>query len=114
MSPAQASGPEVRDSGQLLQLIALGRTVAVLPESVLRLLRSDLVGVPVRDAPSTIVVAAWPEQSRSLAVAAFVRAAATVAGRHDCARPAGATPFCERIDAVTFGLFGRGDRLKGR
>lgn len=82
MSPGQASGPEVRDSGQLLQLIALGRTVAVLPESVLRHLRSDLVGVPVPDAPPTTVVVAWPEQSCSLAVAAFVRAAAAVAGRH--------------------------------
>lgn len=81
MAAREAAGPEVRDSGQLMQLIALGSTVAVLPESVLPHLRGDLVGVPVRDAPSTTVLIAWPERSRSLAVAAFVRAAVTVAGR---------------------------------
>ncbi|TCO53101.1 LysR family transcriptional regulator [Actinocrispum wychmicini] len=69
------SGPLVRDSAQLLLLVALGRTIAVLPESVRAHLRDDLVTVPVLDGPVTTTVVAWPERSRSRAVAAFVRAA---------------------------------------
>lgn len=76
----RGSGPSVRDGGQLMQLIALGRAVAVLPESVRRHLREDLVAVPVPDGPRTTVVVAWPERSRSRAVAAFARAAERVAG----------------------------------
>ncbi|HEY7488383.1 MAG TPA: LysR family transcriptional regulator [Streptosporangiaceae bacterium] len=74
-------GPEVYETGQLLQLIALGRMVAVAPESVRGRLRDDLVAVPVVDAPPVTLLLAWPEGSRSRAVAAFVRAATTVAGR---------------------------------
>jgi DNA-binding transcriptional LysR family regulator len=72
-------GPLVRDSAQLMQLIALGRTVAVLPESVRAHLRRDLVTVPLVDAPLTRVVLAWPAGSRSRALAGFVRAATRVA-----------------------------------
>jgi DNA-binding transcriptional LysR family regulator len=68
-------GPEVRDSAQLMQLIALGRTIAVLPESARTSLNAGLVAVPVLDAAPTTVVLAWPERSRSRSVAAFVRAA---------------------------------------
>ncbi|GAA3642588.1 LysR family transcriptional regulator [Nonomuraea antimicrobica] len=71
-------GPEVRDAGQLMQLIAMGRTVAVLPESVRAYLGGDVVCIPVLDAPPTAMVIAWPEQSRSPALAAFVRAATGV------------------------------------
>jgi DNA-binding transcriptional LysR family regulator len=73
------SGPEVRDGGQLMQLIALGRTIAVMPASVGTYIRRDLVCVPVRDAPHTLLLIAWPERSRSRAVAAFVRVASAVA-----------------------------------
>jgi DNA-binding transcriptional LysR family regulator len=90
--PAGPAAPPVRDAGQLMQLIALGRTVAVLPESVHAHLRSDLVCVPVRDAPPTTVVVAWPEHSRSLAVAAFVRACTAVAAHHHSAAAAPAAP----------------------
>jgi DNA-binding transcriptional LysR family regulator len=82
MDADSTSGPEVRDSAQLMQLIALGRAVAVLPESMLSRLGHDLVGVPVPDAPPTTVMIAWPERSHSLALAAFVRAASTVAAHH--------------------------------
>ncbi|XIF80317.1 LysR family transcriptional regulator [Kutzneria buriramensis] len=68
-------GPEVRDSAQLMQLIALGRTIAVLPESVRTNLNTGLVAIPVLDASPTTVVLAWPERCRSRSVAAFVRAA---------------------------------------
>lgn len=81
-----SGGPVVQDSGQLMQLIALGRTIAILPESVVRQLPRDLTCVPVADATPTTLVVAWPEQSRSLAVAAFVRAAAAVAARHQPSR----------------------------
>lgn len=74
-------GPAPHDSGQLMQLIALGRLIAVLPESVAGQVRQDLVCVPVSDAPSTTLVVAWPEQSRSLAAAAFVRATVTAAAQ---------------------------------
>jgi len=68
-------GPEVHDSTQLMQLIALGRAAAVLPESVRRALREGVVAVPVSDAPRVTTVIAWPPHSRSLAVAGLVRAA---------------------------------------
>ncbi|MEE3917801.1 LysR substrate-binding domain-containing protein [Micromonospora sp. BRA006-A] len=58
-------GPEVRDHAQLLQLIALGRTVVVLPESVRSLLLADLAVVPVPDAPAVTTVIAWPPHGRS-------------------------------------------------
>ncbi|WP_431946965.1 hypothetical protein [Micromonospora marina] len=58
-------GPEVRDPAQLLQLIALGRTVTVLPEAARSLLLADLTAVPVPDAPAVTTVIAWPPHSRS-------------------------------------------------
>jgi DNA-binding transcriptional LysR family regulator len=71
--------PEVRDTGQLMQLIAVGQVVAVLPSSARQQMRSDLVTVPVLDGPITTILVAWPERSKSLAVAAFVRVATRVA-----------------------------------
>jgi LysR family transcriptional regulator, benzoate and cis,cis-muconate-responsive activator of ben and cat genes len=68
-------GPEVRDHAQLFQLIALGRTSVVMPESARMLLRPDLVAVPVIDAPTVTTVIAWPPHSRSLALAGLVRVA---------------------------------------
>ncbi len=77
--PGPGDGPVVGDGGQLMQLIALGRMVAVLPESMRGLLRDDLAAVPVRDAAPTTLVIAWPEASRSRALAAFVRSATAAA-----------------------------------
>ncbi|MCA1219521.1 LysR family transcriptional regulator [Streptomyces sp. 8L] len=71
----EGPGPEVRDHTQLLQLISLGRTVAVLPESCRAHLSSDLVAVPVPDAPQVTTVIAWQPHSRSRAVAGLVEAA---------------------------------------
>jgi len=73
-------GPEVRDAGQLMQLVALGQLVAVVPASAQRNARSDVVFVPVLDAPTTTLVLAWPESSRSRAVAAFLRACTAAVG----------------------------------
>ncbi|MGV9641167.1 LysR family transcriptional regulator [Streptomyces sp. NPDC003514] len=77
---SEGHGPEIHDLGQLLHLIALGRMVAVLPCSIRGQLRDDLVAVPVDDAEPTTLALAWPEHATSPALAAFVRAAATVAG----------------------------------
>jgi DNA-binding transcriptional LysR family regulator len=75
-------GPEVRDTSQLIQLIALGQTIALMPDTVTEHLGRDLIAVPVLDAAPVSLVLAWPERSRSTALAAFVRAAAEVAARH--------------------------------
>jgi LysR family transcriptional regulator, benzoate and cis,cis-muconate-responsive activator of ben and cat genes len=68
-------GPAVRDHTQLLQLIALGRAAAVVPESIRGHLHEGLVTVPVPDAPAVTTVIAWPPHSRSLALALLVRTA---------------------------------------
>jgi DNA-binding transcriptional LysR family regulator len=68
-------GPEVHDNAQLVQLIALGRAAAVLPESVRAHLRHDLAAVPVLDAQPVTTVIAWPPHSRSRALGGLVRAA---------------------------------------
>jgi DNA-binding transcriptional LysR family regulator len=76
-----ATGPEVADMTQLVQLVALGRTIAVLPRSVAEPLGPDLARVPVLDAaPSTLVVA-WPAAAVAHQVAAFVRVATIAATR---------------------------------
>jgi DNA-binding transcriptional LysR family regulator len=71
----EGPGTPVRDSTQLLQMIALGRAMAVLPESTRTHLGDDHVTVPVVDAVTVTTVIAWPPHSRSLAVAGLVRAA---------------------------------------
>ncbi|MFJ6047912.1 LysR family transcriptional regulator [Streptomyces sp. NPDC092307] len=76
---ADGRPPQVRDLSQLMQLVALGQLVAVLPESVRRHARPDVVCVPLLDAPPTAVVVAWPERTTSRAVAALIRAGAEAA-----------------------------------
>lgn len=68
-------GPRVRDHTQLFQLIALGLTCAVVPESLRAQLRDDHAVVPVPDAPPVTTVIAWPPHSRSRAVADLVHTA---------------------------------------
>lgn len=83
------TGHPITDTDQLLQLIRLGRMVAVLPESVRDRLPPGVVSRPVRDAePSTLVIA-WSRESTSPQVAAFVRAAisASDAPPHTTSRP---------------------------
>jgi DNA-binding transcriptional LysR family regulator len=95
---SDASGPVVHDIGQLIQLIAWGRTVAVLPQSAGGAVPRGLACVPVIDAPATTLLIAWPQGSRSRVIAAFVQAAiATARGRQSAALGApGAAP----LDAV--------------
>jgi DNA-binding transcriptional LysR family regulator len=93
------AGPVVRDLGQLMQLITLGRMVAVVPESARGRLHSGLVSRPVPDAPATTIFVAWPPASTSRHVAAFVRAAATAAGARVESRGRGKESGDERRDA---------------
>jgi DNA-binding transcriptional LysR family regulator len=81
-APGLQAGPVVGDIAQLLEVVALGQAVAFLPASLAdRHARDDLVYRPVADLTPSTVVVAWPETSRSLAVAAFVRAATGIAAR---------------------------------
>jgi DNA-binding transcriptional LysR family regulator len=68
-------GPEIQDQTQLAQLIALGRTAAVLPESARAWLWAEHTAVPLTDAPPVVTHIAWPAHSRSLALAGLVRTA---------------------------------------
>ncbi|CAM5686047.1 LysR family transcriptional regulator [Streptomyces canus] len=69
-------GPEVRTQSQLAQLVALGRTLLVIPASSRAWQWPEHVAVPVLDAPQVTTVIAWPPSSRSLAVASLVGIAA--------------------------------------
>ncbi|MGW1325188.1 LysR family transcriptional regulator [Streptomyces antibioticus] len=71
----EGPGAEIRNLTQLFQLIALGRTTVVIPESAGADLRRDLAAVRVLDAPPVTTVIAWPPQSRLRAVADLVRVA---------------------------------------
>jgi LysR family transcriptional regulator, benzoate and cis,cis-muconate-responsive activator of ben and cat genes len=68
-------GPELRDLTQVLQLVRLGRTAIVLPESARANLRDGLAVVPLSDAQQVTTVIAWPPHSTSPGVAGLVRTA---------------------------------------
>ncbi|MFC4501666.1 MULTISPECIES: LysR family transcriptional regulator [Streptomyces] len=68
-------GPEIRDQTQLAQLVALGRTVTVFPESARAWLWAEHTAVPLTDAPPVVTHIAWPAHSRSLALAGLIRTA---------------------------------------
>jgi DNA-binding transcriptional LysR family regulator len=68
-------GPKVRDHTQLLQLVALGRACAFVPDSARAQMRDHLAAVPVLDAPTVTTVIAWPPHSRSRSLAGLVRTA---------------------------------------
>jgi DNA-binding transcriptional LysR family regulator len=82
-APQPVQAPQ-RDLAQIFNLVELGSIVCFVPVSVAR--RHSRPGVAYRSAsdlePSTLVLA-WPRVSRSPAVAAFVRAAMTVAAQVD-------------------------------
>ncbi|MEV5651838.1 LysR family transcriptional regulator [Nocardia sp. NPDC052254] len=81
-------GPEVRTQSKLAQLVALGRTLLVIPASSRAWQWPEHVAVPVVDAPEVTTVLAWPPSGRSRSVAAFVRSAGALAG--DAGPPASA------------------------
>ncbi|MEU2014022.1 LysR family transcriptional regulator [Nocardia sp. NPDC019302] len=69
----------IRSISELMHLIALRRTVAVLPESLTTPLREDLTTVAMTDVPPSVLLLAWPAHSTSQSVAALTRAAANAA-----------------------------------
>lgn len=71
----EGPGPEVRTQSKLAQLVALGRTLLVIPASSRAWQWPEHVAVPVVDAPDVTTVIGWPPNSRSPEVAALVRAA---------------------------------------
>ncbi|HEX6468802.1 MAG TPA: LysR substrate-binding domain-containing protein [Streptosporangiaceae bacterium] len=77
---ATANRHSVSDLTQIFKLVELGAVVCFLPASVARRYpRPEITYRPVSDVlPATLAVA-WPRDARSTAVAAFVRAATSVA-----------------------------------
>lgn len=73
-------GPEVRTQSKLAQLVALGRTLLVIPASSRAWQWPEHVAVPVVDAPEVTTVIAWPPSGRSEEVAPLVRAAVGIRG----------------------------------
>ncbi|MFC1421122.1 LysR family transcriptional regulator [Streptacidiphilus cavernicola] len=78
-APTTVTVQDASDLPQILRLVELSRVICFLPASVTRrYARPEIAYLPVDDlAPATLAVA-WPQTSRSPAVAALVRAAATV------------------------------------
>lgn len=79
-------GPEVHTQSKLAQLVALGKTLLVIPASSRAWQWPEHVAVPVIDAPNVTTVIAWPPNSRSQAVAALVRSAAKLHYTESAAR----------------------------
>ncbi|WP_101436793.1 LysR family transcriptional regulator [Amycolatopsis echigonensis] len=71
----EGPGPEVRTQSKLAQLVALGRTLLVIPASSRAWQWPEHVAVPVVDAPDVTTVIGWPPNSHSPELAALVRAA---------------------------------------
>ncbi|MFF0157896.1 LysR family transcriptional regulator [Streptomyces sp. NPDC005263] len=68
-------GPEIHDQTQLAHLIALGRTMAVFPDSARAWLWAEHAAVPLTDAPPVVTHIAWPAHSRSHVLAGLIRTA---------------------------------------
>ncbi|GAA1614572.1 MULTISPECIES: LysR family transcriptional regulator [Kribbella] len=69
-------GPVVQDSSQLLEVVAFGQAVALVPRSMAeRNVRPDVVYRPVADVEPYRMLVVWPAGSRSADLARFVEAA---------------------------------------
>ncbi|GGN58837.1 hypothetical protein GCM10010112_12980 [Actinoplanes lobatus] len=80
--PASSSGAArpASNLAEIFSLVETGNVVFLTPVSVARRYqRPGIAYRPVNDLPDATLAAAWPEDVRSPAVAAFVRAAGTVA-----------------------------------
>ncbi|MCK2218343.1 LysR family transcriptional regulator [Actinomadura sp. ATCC 31491] len=83
-------GPEVRSQSQLAQLVALGRTLLVIPASSRAWQWPEHVAVPVVDAPEVTTLLAWPAGLRSPALDDLVDTVERLreSGVRDTPRPA--------------------------
>jgi DNA-binding transcriptional LysR family regulator len=69
-------GPVVRDSAQLLEVVALGQAVALVPASLAaRNIRPDVTYRPMSDAAPYQTMVLWPAGSRSPWITRFVQTA---------------------------------------
>ncbi|GAA1118088.1 LysR family transcriptional regulator [Kribbella jejuensis] len=69
-------GPIVQDSSQLLEVVAFGQAIALVPRSMAeRNVRPDVVYRPVTDVEPYRMLVVWPAGSRSSNLAKFVEAA---------------------------------------
>ncbi|TCC33429.1 LysR family transcriptional regulator [Kribbella sindirgiensis] len=69
-------GPIVQDSSQLLEVVAFGQAVALVPQSMAeRNIRPDVVYRPVTDVEPYQMLVVWPAGSRSADLAKFVEVA---------------------------------------
>jgi hypothetical protein len=79
-SPTVDTAQDASDLPQIFKLVELARIVCFFPASLtLRYPRSGIAYRRVEDLEPATLSVAWPQYSRSTAVAAFVRAAARVA-----------------------------------
>jgi DNA-binding transcriptional LysR family regulator len=80
--------PPAANVAEVFSLVETGSVVFFAPASVARRYpRSGIAYRPVSDLPDSTLALAWPQDARSPAVAAFVRAACTVAAAHAQAEP---------------------------
>jgi DNA-binding transcriptional LysR family regulator len=90
-SPADqgvAHSPGEFDLPRIFRLVELGEVVCFFPVSVARRYpRPEIAYLPVIDVEPGTVSVAWPRDSRSAAVAAFVQVAVAVAAEHLTQRP---------------------------
>lgn len=68
-------GPMIADVPELIHMVILGRTIAILPRSLVEPVPVGLVCVPVIDAESSRLVVAWSPINRRSLVGSFVDAA---------------------------------------
>jgi DNA-binding transcriptional LysR family regulator len=84
--PARPPGPAVDDHSQLLEVVALGQAIALVPASLAaRNRRADIVYRPVADASPYTIALVWPAHVRDPHLAHFVGAATGYAARHNTA-----------------------------
>jgi DNA-binding transcriptional LysR family regulator len=78
--PRPGAVPPASNLSEIFSLVETGSVVFFAPASVAqRYTRPDIAYRPVSDVPDSTLAVAWPQDARSPAVAAFVRAARTVA-----------------------------------
>jgi DNA-binding transcriptional LysR family regulator len=78
-TPTASTAQDASDLPQIFRLVELGSIVCFFPASVSwRYSRPEIAYRPVSDLEPATLAVAWPRNSHSAAVAAFVRAAATV------------------------------------
>jgi hypothetical protein len=79
-APSVGTPQDPSDLPQIFKLVELGSIVCYFPASLTaRYPRPEIAYRPVDDIEPAVLSVAWPQNSHSTAVAAFVRAAAKVA-----------------------------------